>query len=141
MILLTAELTETANSVGNIINTWGFPMFAMIVLALVLFAAIKYGVKRIEAYEQKSEKRTDKLEIELAKSHDALADIARQQQQTIAENTAIISKATEQLGRSSEVIDKALDNQERLMQHLEQFSAQDSQLMAMMQTLVDKLDN
>ena len=134
MILLTAELTETANSVGNIINTWGFPMFAMIVLALVLFAAIKYGVKRIDLYEQKSEKRTDKLEIELAKSHDALAkshdvlaDIARHQQQTIADNTAVISKNTEQLGRSSEVIYKALDNLERLM--------------AMMQKLVDKFDN
>lgn len=158
MILMAAEVVDTTNSIGAAINQWGFPTFAMVVLAVLIIILVKYGIKRIEAYEQRSVQRSEELERKLgaqeerfneerkdallhrSKLEDTLADIARQQQQTIAENTAVIGKATEQLGRSSEVIDKALDNQEKLTQHLEQFTAQDNQLMALMQQLIEKVD-
>lgn len=158
MVLLTAEVVNTTNSVGAAIEKWGFPTFAMVVLAILIVVLVKYGIKRIEAYEQRSVQRSEELERKLgmqeerfneerkdallhrSKLEDTLADIARQQQQTIAENTAVIGKATEQLGRSSAVIDKALDNQEKLTQHLEQFAAQDNQLMALMQQLIEKVD-
>lgn len=157
MILMTAEVVDTTNSIGAAINQWGFPTLAMVVLAVLIVILVKYGIKRIEAYEQHSIQRSEELEKKLdaqeerfnkeredallhrSKLEDTLADIAKQQQQTIAENTAVIGKATEQLGRSSEVIDKALDNQEKLTRHLEEFTAQDNQLMAMMQTLIEKV--
>ena len=157
MILMAAEVVNTTNSVGTAIEKWGFPTFAMVVLAILIVVLVKYGIKRIEAYEQHSVQRSEALEKKLdaqeerfneerkdallhrSKLEDTLAEIAQQQQQTIAENTAVIGKATEQLGRSSEVIDKALDNQEKLTRHLEEFTAQDNQLMAMMQTLIEKV--
>lgn len=157
MILMAAEVVNTTNSVGAAIEKWGFPTFAMVVLAILIVVLVKYGIKRIEAYEQHSVQRSEALEKKLdaqeerfneerkdallhrSKLEDTLAEIAQQQQQTIAENTAVIGKATEQLGRSSAVIDKALDNQEKLTRHLEDFAAQDNQLMAMMQTLIERV--
>lgn len=156
MILLTAP--DTVNSWGHLINTWGFPLVALIAVIILFGVAIKYGIKRIEDYEQNALTRTDQLEQRLydqssraddererflnaiIESKHTVEDISRRQQQTIIDNTAIIGKATEQLGKSSEVIDKALSNQDKLMSHLESFDARDNQLMATLNCVIEKLD-
>lgn len=153
MILLTAA--DTVNTWGHLVNNWGFPLVALIAVIVLFGVAIKYGIKRIEDYEKNAMDRTTQLESRLydqntkadaererfvtalIESKHTVEEIAKQQQKTIAENTAVIGKATEQLGRSSEVINKALTNQDAMLEQLKQFVSNDEQLMATLNTLTD----